>query len=334
MKDSMNRLKPKKNSAEFLFPFLSLLLCLFWPAVCMAGKYAADFLSIGAGARALAMGSSSVASTSDATSGYWNPAGLVSVSKHSLIMMHAEMFSGLETYNFASVAYTDDRIGSFGVSFIRLGVEDIPIYGALYGTAEERFANFDLQPSDKPEGFLSDVENAFFLSYARKLETPRYISAIPLTISWGVNIKYILQRLGSARKRGFGFDMGMKLTALKREQFSFALVIIDVANTHLLWDTNREEIIPANLKLGFAYTLKTSGIFDITIAFDLETRYGLSSHLGLEATILNQLFLRAGLNGASLTMGAGIAIKTLSVDYAYCRKEVGNSHQMSLGLVF
>ena len=333
----MKELRLKNSSSKFLISFLSLFLCFFWPTVCMAGKYASDFLSIGAGARALAMGSSSVASASDATSGYWNPAGLVSVSKHSLVMMHAEMFSGLETYNFASVAYTDDKIGTFGVSFIRLGVEDIPIYDALYGTAEERLANFDLQPSDKPEGFLSDVENAFLLSYARKSDTPFYISNIPLTISWGANIKYILQRLSNARKKGLGFDMGLKFSALKHGQLSFAVVIIDVANTRLLWNTNREETIPANLKLGLAYTPQVSQVsefFDITIAFDLETRYGLSSHLGLETTILNQLSLRTGLDGASLTMGVGFTIKNFSVDYAYCRKEVGNSHQMSLGLAF
>ncbi|RYZ46362.1 MAG: hypothetical protein EOP49_23430, partial [Sphingobacteriales bacterium] len=44
-------------------------------------KYSNEFLNIGAGARGLAMGSAQVASVSDGSSGYWNPAGLVNVKE-------------------------------------------------------------------------------------------------------------------------------------------------------------------------------------------------------------------------------------------------------------
>ena len=39
-------------------------------------KYSNEFLNIGAGAKGLAMGGAQVATTTDATAGYWNPAGL------------------------------------------------------------------------------------------------------------------------------------------------------------------------------------------------------------------------------------------------------------------
>ena len=42
-----------------------------------APKYSNEFLAIGVGARALGMGSAYTAVVNDVTSGYWNPAGLL-----------------------------------------------------------------------------------------------------------------------------------------------------------------------------------------------------------------------------------------------------------------
>lgn len=68
-------------------------------------KYSNEFLNIGAGARGLAMGGSQVASVSDGTAGYWNPAGLTGINDYAQInLMHAEYFAGIGKYDYASVA--------------------------------------------------------------------------------------------------------------------------------------------------------------------------------------------------------------------------------------
>src|SRR5262245_27272227 len=68
-------------------------------------KYSNEFLNIGAGARGLAMASAQIASVSDGTAGYWNPAGLVYVKDHpQLNLMHAEYFAGVGKYDYASIA--------------------------------------------------------------------------------------------------------------------------------------------------------------------------------------------------------------------------------------
>ena len=68
-------------------------------------KYSNEFLNIGAGARGLAMGSAQVASVSDGSAGYWNPAGLTGVKDNTQInIMHAEYFAGIGKYDYASIA--------------------------------------------------------------------------------------------------------------------------------------------------------------------------------------------------------------------------------------
>src|SRR5689334_10984237 len=91
-------------------------------------KYSNEFLNIGAGARGLSMASAQVASVSDGTAGYWNPAGLVYVKDQpQLNLMHAEYFAGIGKYDYASLAIPlKDKKRVLGLSFLRFGVDEIP----------------------------------------------------------------------------------------------------------------------------------------------------------------------------------------------------------------
>src|ERR1700756_2267876 len=64
-------------------------------------QYSNEFLNIGAGARGMAMGNAQVASVTDGTAGYWNPAALANVRDvPQLSLMHAEYFAGVGKYDF------------------------------------------------------------------------------------------------------------------------------------------------------------------------------------------------------------------------------------------
>ena len=91
-------------------------------------KYSNEFLNIGAGARGLAMGGAQVATASDATAGYWNPAGLVGVKDFpNAGIMHAEYFAGIAKYDYASFALpVQNNKRTLGFSFLRFAVDDIP----------------------------------------------------------------------------------------------------------------------------------------------------------------------------------------------------------------
>ena len=70
-----------------------LLTAIVIPALSFAQfrKYSNEFLNIGAGARGLAMGNAQVASVEDATSGYWNPAGLATFRSSQVTFQQAPM---------------------------------------------------------------------------------------------------------------------------------------------------------------------------------------------------------------------------------------------------
>jgi len=321
-----------------------ILFILIWfvnPTICFAGKYAGDFLSIGAGARALALGGAAIALTDDATGTYWNPASLITVNKRSLALMHAERFSGLETYNFFSFVSEIKPLGHLGVSWIRLGIDDIPIYEALSGTPEDRFGNIDLQPKgrgeyEEPLGYLQDVENALFLSYSRLAsEKPILIGKIPVIVSWGANLKYIFTHLGSANSRAVGFDLAALLSAnFKSGRLFIGTVAQNAFAAEVKWNSKHQDIIPVNLRFGFAYT-PAKGIFShFTVVYALDTQYGLTNHVGLEYHLMNFLSLRAGMHQHEYTMGAGLKIKTYALDYAFTNEDLANSHQVSLNITF
>ena len=81
-----------------------LLLFSLAPASGQVRKYSNEFLSIGVGARGMAMSGAQVASVDDVTAGYWNPAGLAQV-KHNFqgSFMHAEYFAGIAKYDYGSI---------------------------------------------------------------------------------------------------------------------------------------------------------------------------------------------------------------------------------------
>ena len=59
-------------------------------------KYSNEFLAIGVGARAKSMGNAYVAIVDDATSGYWNPAGLLKIKSNlQIALTHTEQFAGI-----------------------------------------------------------------------------------------------------------------------------------------------------------------------------------------------------------------------------------------------
>ena len=319
-------------------------------------KYSNEFLNIGAGAKGLAMGGAQVATTTDATAGYWNPAGLSHLKSSSFSLMHAEYFAGIGKYDYASFAMPlgdpEASTRSLGFSLVRFAVDDIP--NTLFLVEPDGSINYNNIRS------FSSADYAFLVSYAQKL-----IDEEDRSLSFGFNAKVIHRSVGSfARAWGFGLDAGVQY---RLKGFRLGIMAKDVSTTFNAWSfsftdqekevlylTNNDipvkstEMTAPRLVIGGAYTadlnqnLALTAELNMELSFDGKRNVLLSSNamnmdprMGLEIGFKELLFGRFGiynfqqaLEDADITnlkkvwiyqpgLGVGFKLKNVEVDYAF-----------------
>src|SRR5690554_5582229 len=158
-----------------------------------APKYSNEFMQIGIGARALAMGKAQVSNVKDVTAAYWNPAGLLGIDhQYEFSLMHAEYFAGIAKYDYAAFSTNIFEDNQIAVSLIRFAVDDIPDTRFLYDA--NGALNYDnIQ-------FFNAADYALLLSYARDVSDQ---------FKLGMNAKIIHRNVGKfAAAWGFGLDVG------------------------------------------------------------------------------------------------------------------------------
>ena len=107
-----------------ILTFLFLFFCLTLVAEAQSvRKYSNEFLKIGVGARAAAMGNAMTGIVDDVTSAYWNPGGLsLAPATPEIALMHSEYFAGIAKYDYIGFTMPIGDTRRFGASVIRLGV--------------------------------------------------------------------------------------------------------------------------------------------------------------------------------------------------------------------
>lgn len=317
-----------------------------------APKYSNEFLHLGVGANAFAMGNAVVASSSDVASAYWNPAGLSQVQDWLQVSaMHSEYFAGIAKYDYVGAAHSLGNRGTLGFTFLRFGVDDIPNTTQLIDN--DGRINYDNITT------FSAGDYAFMGSYARKLK--------PVGLSVGGTVKVIHRRVGDfAKSWGFGLDAGMHYQ--RNEHWRFGLVARDVTSTFNAWvfnlDENMQQVfiatgneLPVNgmeLSLprfigGVAYSsplgndekgFRLTTELDVDVTTDGQRNTVLSTnlasidpHLGIELAYKKLVNLRGGISsiqqyqsvigeknwGFQPNLGLGIGIKSFHLDYAFTR---------------
>ena len=309
-----------------------------------APKYSNEFLNIGVGARSLAMSNSVITSTNSAMSGYLNPANLIKNENDIQIgLMHAEYFAGIAKYDFGSISKRIDDKSSFGFSFLRFGVDNIPNTSELIDAQGN--VNYDRV------SYFSAADLAFIGSYARKLN--KYLSV-------GGSAKIINRKAGDfASAWGFGIDLS---STYSKNDWSFALVAKDITSTFNVWkyqlsnemistfiSTGNElpqngiELTLPKLILGASkeFHLKNNINFLIELNTDISTDgkrnvlisgnpFSIDPHFGAEISVKNIVFIRAGVGNIQKTpdltnkivytiqpnLGLGINIKGIEIEYA------------------
>jgi hypothetical protein len=327
-------------------------------------KYGGDFLSVGAGARALGMGSAYSAIASDVTSAYWNPAGLAEISSFDIAYMHSERFSGIVSYDYGAVAYPlSDNRGTLAISVFRQGVDNIK--NTLNAWDKERN-----QPRENAEDYFEEFsvsDLAFYLSYGTEIGNG---------LSAGGSVKVVHHRLGPfANAWGYSLDLG---TRYRLGDYHFALMVTDITTMMKFWTVNRsafgdfeetfddevptgqnEKVLPA-IKAGAGRVFPV-GDFRLTAAADLDIRFenrrayyfnagrvSFEPHIGFEGRYKERVSLRFGLTDfntdpdhkiyMSPTLGSGLHFTNIHIDYGFSNfsgvsEVLGVTHRISLRIV-
>ena len=330
-----------------------------------APKYSNEFLSIGVGARGMAMSNVQSALVDDVTSGYWNPAGLTKIkNKYEIALMHAEYFAGIAKYDYGAIAMKIDSQSAVGLSIIRFGVDDIPDTRYLFDSDGNNNGKINYNNIR----YFSSSDYAFLLTYARKSNT------IP-GLRVGANFKVIYRTVGDfANAWGFGLDAGAQY---ERKKWQFGLMLRDVTGTFNAWTHNPELVkdvyaktgneIPENsvevtlpkMILGVARTFQLSKKIGLTASTDLIFTFdgkrntvvkssftSIDPALGLEANYKKIVFLRAGIGNIQQVkdyadktytsvqpnFGVGLKIYKFTIDYALTN--IGNVSESLYSNVF
>jgi hypothetical protein len=342
--------------------FLILSICilaLVTPSESHGAKYAGEFMALGGGARAMGMGGTFIAIANDATTTFWNPAGLAGFSSMvaspenwEISLMKSERFGNLIDYHFASAAFPlRGGESGWGVTFIHMGIDDIPIFPwspDMIGNSDgddrfepwdDEYLNFDYENMV----FESANDFALFLSYAQRMRFG----------SFGASVKFIRNdQITDVTSFGVGLDIGYLKEGIVRDLI-VGVKLQDITGTYISWSTGEKEFINPAVKVGLAYPLRLRSMESILLlAVDGDFRFedrqtasqvwiGRSSadfHLGAELTIRNLVALRGGLDMGRPTAGAGFVLRdfgpwhvSVGVDYALLvHDKLDTTHRVSL----
>jgi len=347
-------LKNQKSQMIKIYPLLLIGSFLCFTASAQFTKYSNEFLNIGAGARGMSMAGAQVASVSDGTAGYWNPAALADIrDRPQLNIMHAEYYAGIGKYDFANLVLPlKDNKRTLGITALRFAVDDIP--NTIFLVQPDGTVNFDNITT------FSSADYAFIFSLAQRaeLKTGQHIN-------FGVNAKIIHRVAGDfASAWGFGFDAAVQITG---NRWKLGIVAKDVTTTFNAWSysidqqmrevfymtqneipTKSTELTAPQLILGGSYNFRLGKKINLLAEADLDLTFdgrrntvistnpvSIDPKLGLELSFKDVFFVRGGINNFQKALddrdttntkklwiyqpsvGAGFKVGDVQIDYAF-----------------
>jgi hypothetical protein len=306
----------KKILFALIIAAFSINQCFAAFSAADAGTSAAQFLKLGAGARATAMGGAAAGLSSDSTSIYWNPAGLNDISGNgSLTVMNAAWFEGI-SYDWASYALPVEQVGVFGISAQYVS----------YGSMQQ------LDDTGLQTGSFSPVDLCVSLAYAFK----------NAGINYGVNVKYISLKIVDDAS-ACAVDFGAQYSMFENDRLTLGLAVQNIGSQ--IKFINEADSLPLNVKFGGAVELNSNWLatLDLNAPIDNAVYAGAGTEYRCKVQEKLSLLIRAGYNTQNsqtggmngVTGGLGVKYFDYSLDYAFVPYgNLGNTQRISLTVKF
>jgi hypothetical protein len=282
-----------------------------------AGTTGAQFLKIGVGARAMAMGGAYAAMFNDVHCLYWNPAGVARMKRPQLASSYNLMYQDT-SQGFMGYAHPT-RIGVFGGGLNYLQVADI----------EKRTGD-----SARPLSTFSAKDSALFFSYA--------IPNAWAGMSLGANIKLINLKLDDKSANAYSLDLGAQ-QKIKELPLVLGLSVLNLGSQVKLG--TESDSLPLGIKAGATYSFMNNSLLLATGVDSWPQEKLTYAQFGVEWKPVPLLSLRTGpqVGGqrqdlgslVGMSAGLGVQVRMLDVDYAYVPfGDLGDTHRLSLRVTF
>ena len=284
------------------------------------GTTTAEFLELGVGARAVAMGEAYSAVADEASALYWNPAALTNIQNRSATLMHSA-YIGSSYFDYASYGQNLGTKGAFGAGLQYFSA------GSITQT----------DPTGTSVGSFSPYDLAFSLGYAYKLEglSPQFLNGYSL----GISGKYVQSRILTTAQTE-AMDFGVLSPGYLNGKLKLAFAMTNLGGT-MKFDAANENL-PLAFKLGSSYKITGQWLTALDVNFPRNDNpyIALGTEYQLVATGPWKFAGRAGFNSETIgsitgftgvSVGVGIYYSRLAVDYAFVPLGgVGQAHRLSL----
>jgi len=281
-------------------------------AAAEAGTTAFDFLRLDNGARETGMGGAAAAAGDAAQGVFYNPALIGGLAQDNrLSFHHSSWLEGITYQNFVYSHRFPDKTNYFGFRYQNLN------YGTLSG-------------SDAAGGVTTDY------SAGSHLAGLTYGRALPGGVNAGLTLKEAWEKIGDARANALLLDAGFTLrTGWYRAVWGAAIRNI---GQKIRFDSAREDA-PQALALGLAVSPWGDWLM-LSADSELTREHGAGFKFGAEAGYHKLIYVRGGWDsfidsGAGLRFGVGLALKDISVDYAFLPlSDLGDTHHFTVTWAF
>lgn len=272
------------------------------------------FLRLGIDARGSALGGAVTASGIGLGALHWNPAGLVINPANEVTFSHLRGFDGIDT-EFIGLLLKRGANNAAAVS----------VFSNNIGGIELR-----TRPTLTPDGIISAHDFYAGISYAHSIHERLHI---------GITVKYLYQKIYFSTASGYAGDIGA-LYISKDKGLLFGVSLRNVGSMGaFLYD---KPTMPALIHAGTAYDLPflpdDKHAVQISGEYELLFKGKNSLHFGAEYRYVEKYSLRAGyvtgIEAKGLSLGAGILMYRLGLDYAFLPgvTSFGSQHIFSLRL--
>jgi len=294
---------------------INLLLMAVIAAAAEGGRTGMSFLKIAPDARSAAMAGTGVALYTDASAGYWNPAGLAGTEKESIVLTHSQWIENI-SHEFASVQLFRGR-HNIAVTLNMVNIPGIEIRGS--------------SPTAKPDGEISAQNLYLGASWALAWNDNLLI---------GAGLKYFYEKYYLEAANGFALDAGI----IYKELFPQLDWGFSVQNLGSMQKLARESTnLPLMVNSGFTYRLSNIiPLFQPLLLLDavFVSQENIQIRFGIEAPVWKILELRAGYvagnDARSWSGGLGINFNNYLIDYAFVPfdYDLGNAHRFTVRYLF